>query len=293
MIATASQPRDATNTANPSSPTSIRCRFFELPAELRDAIYRYALSYDNGLITAPHPRSTPTLFVNNEKIGPCNKDPKLLRYVCRQIFQETKGIMLKVNTITFKGAPTAYQKPAVQLTRVTGLDYFLDCLTHPDFPALDFLTKVVVQYKLRYWSCKWKIFRILDDDSLLSQVCRQKPRLTVIVRFRSGCVPLSIKTYIMVTHVFAELLRGTRLEIPHHFFDNFEAEVEMIRNRLLSNERETPLPPNLRVSVVHEEALTQAALQQSFEGCAPLQGFDEAQVMDLMQFTRQTFEAGI
>jgi hypothetical protein len=237
------------------------------------------------LVTAPHPHSMPTFFVNNEKIGSCNKDPKLLRYVCRQIFQETKGIMLKFNTITFRGEPTACQKPAVQESRVTGLDYFLNCMTHLDFPSLDFLTKVVVQYECRFWSRNWVIFKILDDDSLISQVCRQNPRITVIVRFRIGSVPLNPKSYIINTHVSAELLRGTRLEIPH--------DVERIRNNLSQYEREAPLPPNLRVSIVDDEALTQAALKQSFEGSAHLQGFDEAQIRDLMQFTRQTFEKGI
>ncbi|KAF2023919.1 hypothetical protein EK21DRAFT_118292 [Setomelanomma holmii] len=75
---------------------------FSLPRELRDIIYDLALTEDNGLILkrrviAPCDSSPPSFVALWHK--PDRKEANQLKYVCRQLYHETKGVELRLNKV--------------------------------------------------------------------------------------------------------------------------------------------------------------------------------------------------
>ncbi|KAI4931143.1 hypothetical protein J4E85_003732 [Alternaria conjuncta] len=71
-------------------------RLLDLPRELRDMIYEYALTEKAGLVVL---KSTPSrLRAADNPRGP---DPNSLKFVCRQLYAETKGLGLRYNKLTF------------------------------------------------------------------------------------------------------------------------------------------------------------------------------------------------
>ncbi|KAI4684042.1 hypothetical protein J4E81_009205 [Alternaria sp. BMP 2799] len=74
-----------------------------LPRELRDMIYGYALTEQAGLVlTEPCPSR---LRAADNPRGP---DPNPLKFVCRQLYAETRGLGLRHNKIIFPG-PFSYE----------------------------------------------------------------------------------------------------------------------------------------------------------------------------------------
>lgn len=72
-----------------------RCLLLELPAELRAVIYEYALTEKGGLITSGgHFYSA---CVDSEE-----RDANQLKFVCKQLHTETKGLGLRFNNLTIK-----------------------------------------------------------------------------------------------------------------------------------------------------------------------------------------------
>jgi hypothetical protein len=70
----------------------------DLPAEIRDIIYKFALRYDDGLMGEAYPS-----FCVYRKRSLLKMATNLLKLVCRQTRHETKGILLQVHdTFTFK-----------------------------------------------------------------------------------------------------------------------------------------------------------------------------------------------
>jgi hypothetical protein len=79
-------------------PSHARSHFLALPAELRVMIYKFALSYEDGLFSDNYPR-----FYVQRKDTFLKMTPNALKLVCRQFRDDTKGILLRVNdTMTFR-----------------------------------------------------------------------------------------------------------------------------------------------------------------------------------------------
>lgn len=71
-------------------------RFLDLPAEIRNQIYEYALHCDNGLCGDTYPK----LYTNTSP----PREPNPLKPVCRQLYAETRQTSLKYNdSYTFSG----------------------------------------------------------------------------------------------------------------------------------------------------------------------------------------------
>ncbi|KAF2022771.1 hypothetical protein EK21DRAFT_119406 [Setomelanomma holmii] len=73
----------------------------DLPAELRNIIYEYALTYDGGIVSARlHPRDHGygdfEQFIKGRHTMP-NEIP--FELVCQQLRAETRGVVLRVNTV--------------------------------------------------------------------------------------------------------------------------------------------------------------------------------------------------
>lgn len=77
----------------------------DLPRELRDIIYEYALTEDGGLIVQSLPPDFESLpAIHLEAAGAKYKtDPNQLKFTCRQLYAETIGLSLRYNKLSFLG----------------------------------------------------------------------------------------------------------------------------------------------------------------------------------------------
>jgi hypothetical protein len=74
-------------------------RLLDLPRELRDTIYEYALTEKAGLVIS---RSFPSCVRPlDDQYG---SDPNPLKFVCHQLYKETKDLGLRYNKLTFSGS---------------------------------------------------------------------------------------------------------------------------------------------------------------------------------------------
>ena len=71
--------------------------FFDLHPELRNRVYMFALTTDDGLIS--HCDDLNSFFVTNEPEEPSNVLNQL-QFVCKQMREETKWMELKHNTVS-------------------------------------------------------------------------------------------------------------------------------------------------------------------------------------------------
>jgi hypothetical protein len=101
------------------------CFFFRLPRELRDLIYEFALYAEEGLLckeisdgisrlrrrqAASSSRMTLAscfhrrhlLQILSKKRRYCSQENNQLKYVCKQLYWETRKIQLRINVIIFE-----------------------------------------------------------------------------------------------------------------------------------------------------------------------------------------------
>ncbi|KAF2735876.1 hypothetical protein EJ04DRAFT_182573 [Polyplosphaeria fusca] len=95
----------------PRHPASIpsadgTCHLFRLPRELLDIIYEFALTEDQALFSLPttdrkiaggYSRQSKKLFLC--KFG--HKEANRIKYTCKKLFFETRGLSIRYNVITF------------------------------------------------------------------------------------------------------------------------------------------------------------------------------------------------
>lgn len=81
-----------------SQPSS--SRLLDLPREIRDMIYEYALTEDQGLLLVEHD-DTQKSFRGCRPTDP-STESNCLEYVCRQLYYETKGLGLGLNNLTIR-----------------------------------------------------------------------------------------------------------------------------------------------------------------------------------------------
>jgi hypothetical protein len=77
-------------------PSNSRCLFFKLPAELRNEIYEYALTADDGLVCRSQDNKHFTYHALRDG-GVEDTEFNQIHYVCRQLQTETKGLVLYLN----------------------------------------------------------------------------------------------------------------------------------------------------------------------------------------------------
>ncbi|KAF1939882.1 hypothetical protein EJ02DRAFT_436064 [Clathrospora elynae] len=86
-----------------------------LPRELRDMIYKYALTEDGGLVaTTMNKSNSPVRFRAVGTSEYKEQESNQLRYVCRHLYRETNGLGIHFNDLTFVttwqyGRVTAYE----------------------------------------------------------------------------------------------------------------------------------------------------------------------------------------
>ncbi|KAH6865292.1 hypothetical protein BKA58DRAFT_242468 [Alternaria rosae] len=85
-----------------SAPPSAPIRLLALPRELCDIIYEYALTENEGLVMVERHRPNDTGPKSFKGCRPSEPsvESNRLKYVCRQLYQETKGLKLGLNDLT-------------------------------------------------------------------------------------------------------------------------------------------------------------------------------------------------
>jgi hypothetical protein len=89
------------------APKISRCRLLELPRELRDEIYKFALTYEEGLRVTKNMKLFPAKLRPNAKGqgGAALVEANTIELTCRQIYTETGGLTMRLNdTFTFKSS---------------------------------------------------------------------------------------------------------------------------------------------------------------------------------------------
>jgi hypothetical protein len=80
--------------------------FFKLPQEIRDMIYEFALTYEDGVNIRFTARTIPRIEVlintRNNSEHSLEVEANMLMYVCRQMRRETKRLSLRYNNVIIK-----------------------------------------------------------------------------------------------------------------------------------------------------------------------------------------------
>jgi len=122
LTSSASKKRRPNTSSNPESgPTTVSPRpsfeFFRLPPEIRNQIYEYVLTTDSGQLkfnAPPNPSWRPLYRRQTGNMISLSKFNKL-RYVSREMYQETAFLEYKFNTLVFKQVERAKLEPDKQL----------------------------------------------------------------------------------------------------------------------------------------------------------------------------------
>ncbi|KAF1848579.1 uncharacterized protein K460DRAFT_415119 [Cucurbitaria berberidis CBS 394.84] len=175
---------------DPSTPSSDgACHFLRLPAELRNAVYSYALSDPAHLVCREDAHDGPGLFrfyppaVTDKKLPPVGRNDinlalvtkeviggpvtlqevNQLKYVCRQLKNETKTIIV--------GTDLLFERGAYQFTK------FLDVLPTPLFNHLESVT--ILENRHSNGSVS---FLHSKPWQTIVDLCRRNPTFTVRMR---------------------------------------------------------------------------------------------------------------
>lgn len=272
---------------DPSTPTAGRCDFFELPRELRDMVYKFALHHENGLVTSPHQASAPVFRIKTEGAQENYKDPNNLRHVCRQLHEETKGVLFKMNTVTFRGEHDTGSKPKTHT--VSALDHFVNTvITAPKLPQS--LKRIAIEHPIHSWF-EPALFNIVADDSLVSEFCCQRPSITVVLRLRTRDAFDTLKDCILIMSYQHYIFRGLNLSIPFDMVTGPQCKSIEFASSDLVGLIHPPQDP--RFSIMGDRVSTSAELQAVLQDKL---GFDHLQLKEseeLIAWAMEIFEDGV
>jgi len=138
-------------------------------------IYKYALTEYKGL-TAKSNLGGPIQFGIRHSENHEERDPNQLRYVCHQLYQETNGLGIRLNSLDFYDT-WQYSQPNVY----EHFCHALSLCSARNFTQLRRIT--LVDHKSMPPTAHQRSFRIRHSFSSVEQICRGHPHITVIIRF--------------------------------------------------------------------------------------------------------------
>jgi hypothetical protein len=255
---------------NPEIPPRDRCLFFQLPAEVRNLICEYALSFETALYCKLTYQPLPKFWrcqVDPNSIK--TKWPNSLEHVCQQTRQETKGLLFHYNCVVFLG-PTDCMYSVVDMQpcdpyTVTGRDLFMNFVHQNHQPSSAGFKKVVVLYK--GVTIEQRVFDFLADGTMLPTFCRQNPDTKVVVCFRLWAANM-LSPYSEHGGVIDRLstLLGRKTPVcpcpEYHLRYILE-----LHERLKQRAKEVPLPPNLSVNIMHTYHFSKETLKRRKHDC--------------------------
>ncbi|KAF2877760.1 hypothetical protein BDV95DRAFT_588794 [Massariosphaeria phaeospora] len=258
--------------------------FLKLPAELRNMIYEYALTEQVPLFATPHNANrVPKLYVAG---GLFPQPPDIpfedwargfevnqLRYVCRQMHDETRGLALALNNLTFHGRKSGGRTGSRQF------EDFLECISSISKNYIHNVT-------------------ILDERTrhpMIYDFCRQHPASRVIIRYATA-VPATTgffsrdpTSWLALHCALRQMFRGDPgvTLVPHHReSQRFDRCCSKLRLNSANTGNRGPFLDNFRLTLsqLHPDELYPVAM--------PMPSDDEAAVNVRVEQIRQLFEIG-
>ncbi|KAF2135027.1 hypothetical protein P153DRAFT_380827 [Dothidotthia symphoricarpi CBS 119687] len=210
-----------------SAPHHDSSLLLSLPRELRDTIYEYALTEDQELFKdaffSPQEGSATGRFstINNTTQ---NRDHNQLKYVCRQLYTETRGLSLRFNDLTFRGP--------------NGPDLFHAFLTHECSPAhLPRLKHVLIT---NHSTLKRDTNLLPLCSSAVKSFCAAHPTVRVSVQMQNLHTDSSWSDWYLGGSAIQYTVRGT---LPDVLPEALHAHCVGTRSVVMGK----PFPQNLRV----------------------------------------------
>jgi len=238
------------STNNPSTPPKNgRCLLFALSRELRDMIYEYALTeqdglftqrnddyeeYDTGIILGEAPKRRVKFWPSSDPNS--RKEYNALPFVCRQLFQETKGLELRCNTLTFR-TTHRYQREDLN----NGLEYLKDFLSTCSLETKALLKNVTVISN--DWPSASYQFLNLGGTSIVD-FCANYPTATITIRLQKFTWNIMHPSMMIFTRNIAHtILRGGNPELSTSPWIKKSRRPHFVQTDVTG----IPLPKNLRI----------------------------------------------
>jgi hypothetical protein len=248
-------------------------------------VYDYALYYEDGLVTVPSPSSA--LFTINGDGPTTNQDPNNFRYACREVYEETRGIVFKNNTVTFRGEPHQCGRDYNALHVIDdALGQFVKVVKEPGQAIPHGLKKIVIQFE----DCLVldPLTTLINDNGFLSKFCRMHPDVTVIARFQLIDAPFPLAEHFAALITYHYYFRRTHIEIPN--FDTGDWYTQSLFERAQYWHSTYHIPKNLRISFLEGGKFGLDALVHNIGN---LEGWIPAQIQDLIALAKRMFDEGI
>lgn len=278
--------------------------FLTLPGEIRNLIYDYALAYETGLIgilepSAPQPIIT---FWDQERRNAAN----MLKYVCRQLRQETTALRVRYNLITFEGQirrRDLFQENA-QVLRIPAMDFIFP--TRIEFSALQQLEKYILmceqnkeeyprkievqQYRSeigasKWFATSWASILVGLQYPWLHNFCSKYPLVKIVIRthsiaplrhttIRACCARLlairGVKTSLKLRSS-EEFLVNRNADVLHRQLSLYLLSMGKVESDILSN---VTFSPAMDIEVVADQlCMREELLEATSVSRADTQGF--------------------
>jgi hypothetical protein len=178
------------------------------------------------------------------------------------------------------------------LTAVSGLDHFFGFIYGHNPPGPKGLHKAIIQYEGPMFPVDYQtLFSLLADDSLLSTFCQQHPQVQIVIRFRMFFNTRFPGRFLELANILS-LFRNTLLceRLPVRFRTSVNVQVA----RLSRHAAKIHLPPNLRVSIVHNSGFNAGDLQHPLvteQNWLP--GTSPAQIKEMADVVEKVFHEGL
>ncbi|KAF2115326.1 hypothetical protein BDV96DRAFT_75187 [Lophiotrema nucula] len=190
---------------DPSSPPDRPSLFLSLPRELRDEVYEFALTYNDNLIAEVAENrygsdgNQPDHAWLRLRQPHTDQESNQLRYVCRQLHEETSGLSIKLNDILVVATP---HQRSIQLFAYF-LKYSCALKYQHTFRNLSFHENVVTP---NVFPDHW----LQNTLQHLGSVCTSNPSSTVTIHVDEFFgAHLSPEGWRLYGSIFQQVLHGT------------------------------------------------------------------------------------
>ncbi|KAH7378217.1 hypothetical protein BKA66DRAFT_571648 [Pyrenochaeta sp. MPI-SDFR-AT-0127] len=258
-----------------------------LPRELRDIIYQYSLSYDEGLIIevncSTKKSHVPQMNIQGRHNQYLTQTPaNFLKLVCKQTREETRGVILKTNgNIALFGM--SYVTPSsycfgLFVSRYPSkvISNHLRRITVHGYPDVEATTLMPVAFK-----------EIAVYATGFRKFCEQYPQTLVILQFRN-VVNVDSDHWYYWAGALQYIIRGSSPLIFPVSKPHFVAQLMQLEIAFATTPR---LPDNLRFSIL--EVYPESGVESEVQFYDEMRILPADQIAELYNAARKLFDDGI
>jgi hypothetical protein len=286
VVMASTQQQHVVPCADPSIPLPDGCcLLLALPHELRDMVYKYALTDDYGLTAHRISGGNFEFHGTPSTLGQPSLELNQLQYTNQQLREETKGMVFGLNNLYLAGRRQDY-----------GTQFAVECLQRCSSTNRAALHKITI-----YFACYGPstgetancgihaVVSTLHPYSPLSRFCQNNPQVSVIVRFPHLYHDCSTWEWIGWHHGLRERVRGG--PSWEHLSDTYRSWWQF--NFAFANQYSFyslighRLPNNLRCTLTQDFEITRAMMEGQ-RGSRGTEKLDE-----VLADAKRMFEEGI